>query len=112
MKIEFDSMEKTCLPRFYGGEGEMIAKLFNDGANKILKGTLAPGSNIGMHIHDNSSEIILVLSGEGTVLCDGMTESIGPGECHYCPKGSMHSLRNDSNVDLVFFAVVPVQKDC
>ena len=112
MKIVFESMKKTVLPQFYGGDGEMVANLFNDGMNKILKGTLAPGSNIGLHVHDTSSEIIFVLSGEGTVLCDDSIEIIGAGECHYCRKGSKHSLRNDSNGELVFFAVVPVQKDC
>ena len=31
------------------------------------------------------------------------------GDCHYCPKGHTHSLINNSDEDLVFFAVVPVQ---
>ena len=109
MKLVFDTMNTTVLPQFFGGDGKMIAKLFNDGSNKILKGTLAPGSNIGMHLHDTSSEIIFILSGEGRVVCNGEIEEIGAGECHYCPKGSSHSLRNDSQNDLVFFAVVPVQ---
>ena len=29
------------------------------------------------------------------------------GQCHYCPQGHTHSLINDSDADLVFFAVVP-----
>ncbi len=109
MKIQFDTIENTVLPHFYGGDGEMIAKMFKDGSNKILKGTLSSGCNIGLHRHETSSEIILILSGEATVLFDGTAEHLCAGECHYCPKGSEHSLRNDSNRELVFFAVVPEQ---
>ena len=29
--------------------------------------------------------------------------------CHYCPKGHTHSLMNDSDAELEFFAVVPEQ---
>lgn len=49
MLIRFDLMEDTVLSNFYGGDGELIARMFRDGQNKILKGRLAPGSNIGLH---------------------------------------------------------------
>lgn len=109
MLIQFDLMENTVLPNFYGGDGEMVAKMFRDGQNKILKGTLAPGCNIGLHRHETSSEIIFILSGEGNVVFDDHSEPLLAGDCHYCPKGHEHALRNDGNVDLVFYAVVPEQ---
>ena len=97
------------LPNFKGGEGEFIAKIHFDGMNKIIHGTLPPQATIGKHTHEGDSEIIYILSGHGSVLDDGDLLPLEAGQCHYCPKGHEHSLINDSDGDLVFFAVVPVQ---
>jgi oxalate decarboxylase/phosphoglucose isomerase-like protein (cupin superfamily) len=47
--------------------------------------------------------------GTGRVLMDGEYEKLEAGMCHYCPKGHTHSLMNDSDAELEFFAVVPEQ---
>ena len=109
MMIKFNEMPDTVLEHFNGGEGQFIAKMFNDGTNKILRGRLEPGCSIGLHLHDNSSEIIYILSGTGKVLCDGAYEPLEAGSCHYCPKGKGHSLINDSDGDLEFLAIIPEQ---
>lgn len=109
MLIDFDAMEETVIPHFQGGEGDFHAKMRVDELGKILRGTLEPGSTIGLHTHDASSEIIYILAGKGKVLYDGVYEPLSAGSCHYCPKGHAHSLINDSDALLEFFAVVPVQ---
>ena len=109
MLIEFEKMEETVIPHFLGGEGSVRAKMRVDALGKILHGVLEPGSTIGLHTHDTSSEIIYILSGKGKVLYDGEYESLSAGSCHYCPKGHTHSLINDSGALLEFFAVVPIQ---
>ena len=109
MLIEFDKMEEQTIPHFQGGEGEFLTKMRVDELGKILRGRLEPGSTIGLHTHDASSEIIYILSGNGRVLYDGAYETVSAGSCHYCPKGHSHSLINDSDALLEFFAVVPVQ---
>jgi len=109
MLIDFDKLEEQTIPHFQGGEGALLAKMHVDELGKILHGRLEPGSTIGQHTHDTSSEIIYILSGTGKVLYDGEYETISAGNCHYCPKGHSHSLINDSDGMLEFFAVVPVQ---
>ena len=109
MLIEFDKMEEQTIPHFQGGEGAFLTKMRVDELGKILRGRLEPGSTIGLHTHDTSSEIIYILSGTGKVLYDGEYEPLSAGSCHYCPKGHAHSLINDSDALLEFFAVVPVQ---
>ena len=109
MLIEFDKMEEQTIPHFQGGEGAFLTKMRVDELGKILRGRLEPGSTIGMHTHDASSEIIYILAGEGKVLYDGEYEPLSAGSCHYCPRGHSHSLINDSDGMLEFFAVVPVQ---
>ena len=109
MKIDFNTIRETLIPNFKGGEKETAMRAFDDGTNKILRGRLVPGASIGMHVHETSSEIILITSGSGYVICDGVRTDLTAGDVHYCPKGHGHSLVNDSDAELEFFAVVPQQ---
>jgi len=109
MLINFDTMETKVIPHMRDGEKEVSAQMYTDPLGKIMRGRLIPGASIGLHTHETSSETIYILSGTGKVLYDGAYEPVGPGACHYCPKGHEHSLINDSEGDLVFFAVVPEQ---
>lgn len=107
MILDFKSMESQRLHNFKGGEKETEAKMFTDGDNRIMFGKLAPGASIGLHRHEGSSEIIFVQEGEGKVLFEGEVKEVRKGDVHYCPDGREHSLINDSDGDLEFFAVVP-----
>lgn len=109
MLIDFSNMEEQVIPGFLGGEGTFHARMRVDELGKIMRAALEPGSSIGLHTHDASSEIIYILAGKGKVLCDGEYETLSAGSCHYCPKGHSHSLINDSDAPLEFFAVVPFQ---
>lgn len=107
MIINFEQMEEKRLPEFKGGAGELIAKMHTDDLSKILYGRLEPGSSIGMHTHETNSEIIYILSGTASILYDEENEELAAGGCHYCPKGHSHSMSNQGEQDLVFFAVIP-----
>ena len=107
--IDFEKMEEKALANFNGGEGVFYAKIEDDGHNKILKGRLESGSSIGLHRHETSSEVIFILSGVGTMLLEGEEEILTPGVCHYCKKGCAHTLKNNGQEDLIFYAVVPQQ---
>ena len=109
MLINFDQIPETVIPNMRGGEGQVVSRMHVDGDNKIMKGFLAPGCTIGLHTHDTSSEIIYILSGTGKVKVEGGEEPLKAGDCHYCPKGRSHSLINNSDGPLEFFAVVPQQ---
>ncbi len=109
MIIDFSKMEETRLPEFKGGVGETISRMRVDEYGKIMYGRLEPGSTIGLHRHETSSEIIYILSGRADFLYDEGSEEVEAGQCHYCPKGHSHSMRNFGKEDLVFFAVVPEQ---
>ena len=115
MILKFDEIEVSHLPEFKGGEKELAANMFFDGTNRIFKGRLVPGASIGVHTHDDSCEVIFILSGKGSILekepgaSEGTLRSVTAGNCLYCPKGHTHSLMNTSDEDLVFYAVVPKQ---
>ena len=109
MVLNFDCIEESVIPNFYGGQKSTAARMFADPFNRIMRGRLSPGASIGEHLHENGSEIVFVLQGNGKALVDGIAEELRLGECHYCPKGHSHSIINDGEEDLVFFAVVPRQ---
>ena len=107
--IRFSESDFKDIPNFKGGEGIFRAAIVSDERNKILKGILPPAASIGLHTHETSSEIIFILSGNGKTVCDGQSERVFAGDCLYCKKGSAHTLINDGDEDIVFYAVVPEQ---
>ena len=109
MIYDIKNEEAQILENFKGGEKFLIAKMHFDGMNRILHGALVPGAAIGEHTHEENSEVIYILEGRGSILYDGELFPIEAEMCHYCPKGHSHSLINDSEGDLVFFAVVANQ---
>lgn len=110
MIIDFKNIEETIMKNFKGGQKDTIARMFTDENNRIMLGKLVPGASIGLHKHEGSSEVIFIQEGEGKVLYDGEYETVKAGDVHYCPEGHEHSLINDSNDDLAYFAVVPQHK--
>lgn len=109
MILDFHEIEEQVIPNFKGGEKAFHTRMYSDNACKIMRGSLEPGASIGVHTHETNSEIIFMVKGKGTVLYDGGTEALPAGNCHYCPKGHSHSLRNESNDTIEFYAVVPEQ---
>ena len=117
MIIKFDEIELSHMPNFKGGEKAFAANMFFDGTNRMFKGCLVPGASIGLHTHEDSCEVIFILSGKGGIYEKGSQDAeltykeVLPGDCLYCPKGHTHSLVNpeDSQEDLIFYAVVPQQ---
>ena len=107
MIINFNEMEAIKHERFKGGTKHLEVKIFTDENNKILSGRLVPGASIGIHTHESNSETIFIVEGKGQVLFQGELEAVEVGMCHYCPQGAEHSLINNSEEDLVFYAVVP-----
>lgn len=110
MKLDFNNIELKILKNFNGGEKELQANMYVDDANKIFRGKLIPGASIGMHTHEVNEEVIYILQGNAKFLYDDTVEYVKAGECHYCPKGHSHSFINETDEDIIFFAVVPMVK--
>ncbi len=106
MIIDYSKIEEKAISNFKGGEKVFNVKMFTDENNKIMMGRLEPKASIGLHTHSGNSEIIIILEGKGKVLYNGEYLPLKAGDVHYCPMGQEHSLINDSDEDLKFFAVV------
>ena len=104
--IDFNKYDEIVMQNFYGGEGNVIIRKFEDENNKIMKIRIPKDSSIGLHCHETTSEIMFILSGKGKVILEGEEEILSGGSCHYCKKGQTHTLINIGEEDLVFHAVV------
>lgn len=104
--IDFNKLERVTIRNFHGGMGNTVTSKYGDELNQIIRGTLAPGSSVGMHTHDTSSEIIFIVAGKAKFIIDGKEETLFAGQCHYCKKGQSHTLINTGCVDLIFHAVI------
>jgi quercetin dioxygenase-like cupin family protein len=104
--IDFEKIPEVVIPHLKGGEGFVRSRAFVDEKNRIAKNTLEPGASIGLHTHENDCEIVYVISGVMTTYLNGVKEVTKAGQCHYCPKGSSHSIANETKEDLVCLCVV------
>ncbi len=109
MRIDFKDAREESIDAFMGGKGSFGLKKIDGKDVAFLLGRLEPGASVGFHKHLTDSEELIVLSGSGKVVCDGETERLSVGVCHYCPRGSSHAIYNDGAEELVFFAVTPRQ---
>lgn len=109
MILDFKNMKETVIPNFKGGEKEIATRVYADEKNRIMVSKLIPGASVGLHTHEGTSESIYIIEGSGKILYDGEEMRIEAGQAHYCPEGHGHSLMNDTEKELVFFAVVPQQ---
>ena len=106
MIADFRTIPEVEKPHFKGGEGSMFSHEKVTEAGKFMLNRLPKGATIGMHTHTEDKEIIYVLSGTGKAIINGLEETIYPGDCHFCPAGSSHTVINTGDEDLVFFAAV------
>jgi len=107
MNINFNTIEEKELVNFKGGEKSVFMKAFSDKHNKVAMLRFPAGASIGMHRHEGTSETIYVLEGNGVMLEDEKEVPLKPGDVSYCPESCEHSLCNNSDEDLVVFAVIP-----
>lgn len=111
MIIDFNSITEETIKNFKGGEGELLTKNFTDSNNRIMLTRLKPGVSSGYHRHEENWEIIYILKGEVTFKYDGNKEILKAGQVHYCPKNHSHSMKNETNEEAEYLAIVPVIND-
>ncbi|MHB0936829.1 MAG: cupin domain-containing protein [Armatimonadota bacterium] len=67
---------------------------------------LQPGEASRPHRLRESSEVFVILSGEGVISVDEETALVVPGQAVYVPPGAVQYLRNTGSEDFVFICLV------
>ncbi len=106
MVINFDEYPVVVKSQFKDGNKDYLVQTFEDKDNRIMHGRLEPGASIGLHLHEENSEVYYILKGKAELIYDDTRETVLPGQAHYCPVGHSHSLMNNGDEDLEFLAIV------
>lgn len=80
-----------------GGKGRaqivFDAGQVTDDAASLIALTFEPGTEVPAHVHDGSSEYLLLLEGKGVMIIDGAEVPISPGDAIQIPSGIEHGFR-------------------
>lgn len=76
----------------------------NTAINFIDVAVLPPNTSVGLHLHEDSTEIYLILEGEGKYRQNDTTFPVQPGDVLINHLGK-HSLLNDGNKPLKIFVI-------
>jgi quercetin dioxygenase-like cupin family protein len=72
--------------------------------------TYEPGFGVGVHAHEHTEQVMLILEGELTLTIAGETRSLGPGDVAVVNRGVEHEVRSEHGVTFVE-ALAPVPLD-
>jgi mannose-6-phosphate isomerase len=67
--------------------------------------TVDPGKRLSYQIHAHRSEHWFVVAGTATVILDGTTHLVGPGQAIDIPVGSAHRCENNGDDQVIFVEV-------
>jgi quercetin dioxygenase-like cupin family protein len=67
---------------------------------------IPPGASIGPHSHDPDAEMYFVLEGELTVVENGISKVLRPGEATFTGGGDTHSVVNHGQASAKMLAVL------
>ncbi len=77
----------------------------NTQENSVETITVNPGESVPLHSHPDREEEYTGLSGDGSVIVDGIEYPFSKGSRILVPKGSKHAVKNTGDNPLVFFAI-------
>lgn len=66
-----------------------------------MKVTMNPGHRMNYHSHERRDEIWNVISGQGTVIIDGMEQKVKPGDVVTMAAGTRHTVIAQSRLELI-----------
>jgi quercetin dioxygenase-like cupin family protein len=94
----------------YCGPGDKVTFLVtgaqSGGACFICEGMAPPGGGPPPHVHRFEDESFYILQGTVTLQAAGRTIQASPGDFIHIPRGTVHSFRNDGEVDAKALVIV------
>lgn len=107
MLLDIFNIPAKAIAGFKGGEGEALVRMHQDEMGKVAQITLPVGASIGYHTHEDSYEVIYVLSGSGTCYDGDQVYGVSAGMVQYCPQHDGHSIVNTGTEDLRLLGIIP-----
>ena len=111
MLVKKEQIPQTVELDPMGGRGHLLldeisgAIPLNARIDTLAKATLAPGAEVGYHVHDVDAEAYYFLSGIGEYSDGKSSVPVTAGDVTYTPIGEGHGVKNAGCEDLVFLAL-------
>ncbi len=95
-----------------GFEFKPGVKIYAGGGDQVLmcRVTYEPGFGVGLHAHEHTEQVMLILEGELTMTVAGETRELGPGDVAVVNRGVEHEIRSETGVTFIE-ALAPVPLD-
>lgn len=96
-------------PTYWGPEVKvtfLVTGAQSAGACFIFEGVTPPGGGPPPHVHHREEESFYLLQGSLTIQAAGRTYQASPGDFVHIPRGTVHSFRNDGQVDAKLLTTV------
>jgi quercetin dioxygenase-like cupin family protein len=95
-----------------GFEFKPGVKIHAGGGDQVLmcRVTYEPGFGVGLHAHEHTEQVMLILEGELTMTVAGETRELGPGDVAVVNRGVEHEIRSETGVTFIE-ALAPVPLD-
>ena len=109
IKKELIPREEELAPM--GGRGHLLLEVIsgavplNARIDTLARATLAPGAEVGFHLHDTDAEAYYFLSGVGEYTDGNSTVTVGAGDVTFTQSGEGHGIKNIGTEALVFLAL-------
>lgn len=98
--------------RFTAIDGTHLCELIHPLADRldipysIAHAKIKPGESSLSHRLKTSTEVYIILEGEGEMHIDGEQSRVTPGQAIFIPPGAWQCIRNTETVDLKFLCIV------
>lgn len=73
--------------------------------SQVVVMSIPPGEDIGAEVHETVDQVLVIVSGEGAAILDGVRSPIGPGWLVHVPAGTHHDVVNTGQADLRLYTV-------
>lgn len=110
MKSNFFSTELKNV-RAHNGQGAIrFSRIFDNesfqtNCHFVDYAIIPPGASIGIHRHDHSEEIYIVMSGSAQMTLNNTLIDVHPGDIIVNPVGGVHGLVNDGEIEVQIVVV-------
>lgn len=97
---------------FITTDGSLIREIFHPQRHNlpmscsIAHATVKVGESTKPHTLKESSEVYVILSGQGIMHIDDEKQLLNPGDSVFIPAGSVQHIENSGNEDLKFLCIV------
>jgi mannose-6-phosphate isomerase-like protein (cupin superfamily) len=72
---------------------------------QVVVMTIAPGSEIGEEVHNETDQVLVFVDGQGEAQLDGVSSPVGPNDLVFVRAGTTHNFINTGDVPLRLITV-------